>query len=153
MGRGLAGVFVVGLLAVTVLLFNDSTSTGKAQVPAPTAASPHKALAPAVATGAFGLDLMRAQPPGNLVLSPDSVAAALAMAGTGAAGRTAAQIAGTLHLATPAAFAAVGRLQRTIAKEQASAGQGYSKAPTLALANGLFLQQGFPVRTATPPAP
>lgn len=41
------------------------------------------------ATGAFGLDLMRAQGPGNLVLLPDSVAAALAMTGTGGVGRTA----------------------------------------------------------------
>ena len=40
-------------------------------------------LAPAAATGAFGLDLMRTLPPGNAVLSPDSVAAALAMTATG----------------------------------------------------------------------
>lgn len=54
--------------------------------------------APAAAGGAFGLDLMRAQPPGNVVLSPDSVAAALAMTGTGAVGRTAGETANTLHL-------------------------------------------------------
>jgi serine protease inhibitor len=130
-------------------IFNESTSSSKAaQVPSPTAASPHKALAPAAATAAFGLDLIRAGAPANLVLSPDSVAAALAMTGTGAAGRTATQMAGTLHLATPAAFPAVGRLQRTIANEQASAGQGHPKAPTLEMANGLFLKGGFPVRPA-----
>ena len=123
-------------------------STSKAQGPTPAMASPHAALAPAAATGAFGLDLLRAQAHGNLVLSPDSIAAALAMAGTGSAGRTAAQIAKTLHLSTPAAFAAVGDLQSTIAAEQASAGQGDPKAPTLDLANGLFLQQGFPIEPA-----
>lgn len=113
--------------------------------PSASEAQTHKALAPAAATGAFGLDLMRAGAPGNLVLSPDSVAAALAMAGTGAAGRTAAQMASTLHLTNPAAFPALWNLQRTIASEQASAGQGHPKAPTLELANGLFLQQGFPI--------
>ncbi len=104
---------------------------------APSSGAP---LSPAAATGAFGLDLLREQPPGNAVLSPDSVAAALAMTGTGAAGRTAAQIARTLHLAKPAAFARMGNLQRSIA-----AGQGRTKAPTLEITNGLFLQQGFAV--------
>ncbi len=108
---------------------------------APSSGAP---LSPAAATGAFGLDLLREQPPGNAVLSPDSVAAALAMTGTGAAGRTAAQIAMTLHLAKPAAFARMGNLQRSIAAEVA-AGQGRTKAPTLEIANGLFLQQGFAV--------
>ena len=100
-------------------------------------------LAPAVATGEFGLDLMRAQGPGNLVLSPDSVAAALAMTGTGGAGRTAEEIARTLYLKGPAAFAAVGDLQRDIAGGQAAAA-GDPEPPTLGIANGLFLQEGLP---------
>lgn len=103
-------------------------------------------LAPAPATGAFGLDLLREGPVGNTVLSPDSVAAALAMAGAGATGRTASQIARTLHLKGPGAFGAVGNLQRIIAREQASAGEGETEPPTLSLANGLFVQQGFPLR-------
>lgn len=105
-------------------------------------------LGPAAATGAFGLDLMRALPRGNIVLSPDSVAAALAMTGTGATGRTATEIARVLHLRNPAAFKAVGNLQRTIARKQASVGEGHPKAPTLELANGLFLQRDYPIEPA-----
>jgi serpin B len=104
------------------------------------------ARGPARATAALGLDLLRQLGTGNSVVSPDSVAAALAMAGTGAAGRTAAQIAHVLHLASPAAFAAVGRLQSTLAAEQAASGRGDAQAPTLDIADGLFLQSGFLVR-------
>jgi serpin B len=131
----------VGFYAISA----GSANTKKTQVPVLPPGSQHTSFAPATATGAFGLDLMRTQAPGNLVLSPNSVAAALAMVGTGAAGRTAAQIANTLHLATPDAFGAVGQLQSTLTNEQASAGQGDPKAPTLDLANGLFLQEGFQV--------
>ncbi|HWC08452.1 MAG TPA: serpin family protein [Solirubrobacterales bacterium] len=105
-------------------------------------------MSPAAATGAFGVDLLGAQAPGNGVLSPYSVSSALAMAGTGATGPTAAQIAEALRLSGPAAFGAVGRLQRTIAREQAIAGEGRPSAPTLESANGLFLQQGFPLKPA-----
>jgi serpin B len=101
-------------------------------------------LRPAVATGAFGLDLMRAEGPGNLVLSPDSVAAALAMTGTGAAGDTATEIAQTLHLRGPRDFAALGELQGAIEAEQAAAAAGDPEPPTISIANGLFLQQGLP---------
>lgn len=91
---------------------------------------------------------MRAQPPGNVVLSPDSVTAALAMTGTGGAGRTAVEIARTLHLKGPGAFAAVGDLQRAIAARQAAAAVGDPEPPTLEIANGLFLQQGLPFEPA-----
>ena len=65
-------------------------------------------LSPAPATNAFGLDLMNGLGAGNVVFSPDSIASALAMAGTGAAGETASQMAKVLHLTSPDAFAAVG---------------------------------------------
>lgn len=117
------------------------TSAGQARVSKVT--SPTQ-LAPAAATGAFGLDLMRAQGPGNVVLSPNSVAAALAMTGTGGVGRTAREIAETLHLKGPAAFPAVGDLQRAIAAGNATAAVGDPEPPTLEIANGLFLQQGLP---------
>jgi serpin B len=119
-------------------------STSQAKAPKHSAASPDAPLAPGVATGAFGLDLMRAQGPGNLVLSPDSVAAALAMTGTGGVGRTPEEIARTLHLKGPTALAAVGDLQRAIAARQAAAAAGDPEPPTLEIANGLFLQQGLP---------
>lgn len=138
----------IPILAIGIWLYGIPAGTASTNSPRPRPtqrASREISFAPAPATAAFGLDLMRTQPPGNLVLSPDSVATALAMAGTGAAGRTASQIAKTLHLATPAAFAAVGRLQSTIASEQLTASQGDPKAPTLDLANALFLQEGFAV--------
>jgi serpin B len=140
-----ASVCILLLLGGAVLSGSERASAGKAQAPKQGAASPAAALTPGAATEAFGFDLIGAQPPGNVVLSPQSVATALAMAGTGAAGRTAAQIAGTLHLRGPVAFKAVGNLQRTIASEQAAAAEGHPKAPTLAMANGLFLQQDFPL--------
>jgi serpin B len=105
--------------------------------------SPGTPLAPAAATGGFGLDLMRAQRPGNLVLSPDSVAAALAMTGTGGVGRTAEEIARTLRLKGPNALSSVGDLQRAIVAGQAAAAAGDAEPPTLEIANGLFLQQGL----------
>jgi serine protease inhibitor len=54
----------------------------------------------------------------------------------------------TLHLREPAAFAAVGDLQRAIAAGQASAAAGDPEPPTLEIANGLFLQLGLPVAPA-----
>ncbi len=109
-------------------------------------ASVHPALAPAAATAPFGLELMRSLPGGNLVLSPDSIAAALAMAGSGAAGATATQIAQVLRVGSPHAFAAVGQLQQTIAEEQLAAAHGDPQAPTLEEANGLFVQQGYALK-------
>jgi serpin B len=103
-------------------------------------------LAPASATGVFGLDLLDAQPPGNAVISPDSVATVLAMVGGGAGGATASQIAQVLHLKGPTAFASMGKLQRRIAASQVAAGSGRAKAPTLGLANSLFLQTGYPLK-------
>ena len=125
----------------------ELASTSQAKTPKHPVAS-HTSLTPAAATGAFGLDLMRAQGPGNLVLSPDSVATALAMTGTGGVGRTAGEIARTLHLKGPTALAAVGDLQRAIVAGQAAAAVGDPEPPTLEIANGLFLQQGLPFEPA-----
>jgi serpin B len=106
---------------------------------------PPTTFRPAVATGAFGLDLMRAQPPGNVVLSPDSVAAALAMTGAGAGGRTATEMADAMHLKGPQAFSSVGDLQQAILAGQAAAAAGDPEPPTLEIADGLFVQSGLPV--------
>jgi serpin B len=70
------------------------------------------------------------------------------MAGSGASGDTAAQIAAVLHVASPQAFAAVGQLQAALAAEQLAAARGDPEAPTLEVANGLFVQQGYALEPA-----
>ncbi len=139
---------VFGICAAFLLLsalVGDLTSSGEAQVPTKAGSRPAR-FGPAAATGAFGLDLIDALPPGNAVVSPDSVATALSMAGTGATRTTAAEIARVLRLTGPETFTAVGDLQRAIAARQASAGEGDPSAPTLGLANGLFVQRGFQLK-------
>jgi serpin B len=149
--RVLVVLIALGLGGSTRLATSAASGGVAARVPRAQRSSAHHApvvtgrLSPAPATGAFGLDLMKGLGAGNVVLSPDSIASALAMTGAGAAGETASQMARVLHLTSPAAFPAVGRLQATIAAEQAAAGQGDPQAPTLNIANGLFLQQGFQV--------
>ncbi|HEX5761808.1 MAG TPA: serpin family protein [Solirubrobacterales bacterium] len=133
-------------VVLLVVAIGDMTSISEAKMPKRPVTGPQKPLGPAVATGAFGLDLMRAQGPGNVVLSPDSVAAALAMTGTGGVGRTAREIARTLHLKGPTVLAAVGDLQRAIVTGQAVEGRG--APPTLEIANGLFLQDALPFSAA-----
>jgi serine protease inhibitor len=70
------------------------------------------------------------------------------MAGSGGRGQTAAQIVRTLHLRGPRDFLRMGSLQGAISAAQAAAGNGDPKAPTLEMANGLFVQQGFPLDQA-----
>jgi serpin B len=133
--------------AITLTLATLALGCGQANgASGPSAAprsTPSISVSPAQATEAFGLSLMRRLPHGNLVFSPDSVAAALAMTGTGAAGRTAAQISSALHLSSPTSFAALGRLQQAITAEQSALAHGSPEAPTLNIADGLFVQQGF----------
>ncbi len=126
---------------------------GRGPPPVDTAARPTfpgTPPAPRASTGvaALGLGLLGKLPPGNAVISPDSIATSLAMAGTGAEGQTADQIASTLGLSggDPGVFDQVGRLQRAIAAAQAAAGAGHPGAPTLTIANGLFVQSGFALK-------
>jgi serpin B len=90
---------------------------------------------PAAATEALGLDLLGKLPAGNAVISPDSIATALAMAGTGARGKTLDQIAEVLHLGE-APLTSLGALQKQIAKDSAQ----------VKIANGLFVQSGFSLK-------
>jgi serpin B len=53
------------------------------------------------------------------------------------------QMAHALRLSSPGAFAAVGLLQGEISAEQLAAGHGNREAPTLEVANGLFVEQEF----------
>ncbi len=102
------------------------------------------ALSAGQSTAALALDVLRKLPAGNVVFSPDSIETAVAMAGEGAAGTTARQIAHVLHPPSPTAFGSIGALQAKIAAEQAAAAHGDPEAPRLKLADGLFLQEGFP---------
>ena len=140
------GIFILALAISATLAASGLAGAAQAKLRKSPSAD-RGTISPAIATGAFGLDLLRAQPPGNVVLSPDSVVAALAMTGMGGVGRTAGEIARTLHLKGPARFAAVGDLQRRIAARQVTAAAGKPEPPKLAIANGLFLRQGLPFET------
>lgn len=102
-------------------------------------------FAPAAATTAFGLDLMQRLGGGNLVFSPDSIVTALSMAGTGAAGNTAAQMAIAMRLHSPSSFDGVGILQRQLSAEQSAPTSSDPEAPTLELADALFLQRNLQI--------
>jgi serpin B len=110
------------------------------------AAGEATAVVPAVATEALGVDLLREGPSGNAVYSPDSLATVLAMAGAGARGATAAQIAETLHLPSAKWIDTLGFLQGALALGQMEAAEGREDAPTLKFANGLFAQSGLPLQ-------
>lgn len=92
---------------------------------------------------AFGMDLyaqLQSTQGGNLVDSPFSIAAALAMAYAGARGETATQMASVLHLTQdPAALASAFGALLTDLNAAGQAG-GY----TLDVADALWAQQGFP---------
>jgi serine protease inhibitor len=135
-----------------VLTRAESGAAGKPVTPTSATRSsraPRGESTPAAAVTAFGVGLMpRIGGSGNMVFSPYSVATVLAMAGVGASGATATQITHVLHLRSTAQIPSIGSLSATLAREQSAAAAGASGAPQLDLANGLFLQQGFPVLAA-----
>ena len=124
---------VVVIVALTNVVFWSPAGAHAAEAPASSPA--------ANASVTLAVQLLRRLPPGNTVFSPQSISAALAMTGTGARGATAQQIARLLGLRSPAEFDAIGALDRTLLAEQRSRG---SQAPTLKIADNLFLQRGFP---------
>lgn len=95
----------------------------------------------------FGIDLLRdvsaRQPGANLMLSPLSLSAALALAGAGARGETAAGIAATLHRQeqVQAPLAAAGEQLRAL-----TAGDGAGMQ--LDIVNRLWVQRGFTIDPA-----
>lgn len=137
-----AGVVGAVLAALAVIVALGAAGSD-ASHPAGRPLAPARPGGAAGSPAAFGLSLMRHLGGGNLVFSPDSVAVALAMAGEGATGATAAQIAHALGLGSPAGFAALGRLQATLAAEQAAAGAGAKRPVDLQTGDGLFAQQGL----------
>ncbi|QDP96912.1 serpin family protein [Microlunatus elymi] len=89
--------------------------------------------------GDFSADLYRivAERAGNLVLSPYSVAAALAMVLTGARGETADQLGAVLHTSDPTSYA------RGLAAVREELASGTGDDLVLDLANAVWAQQGL----------
>jgi serpin B len=112
--------------------------------PTPTSTAPAAAV-PAIAAGvdAFGADIYRILAEGatDTVFSPVSVAGALGLALRGARGRTAAEIAGVLHLGGPADTADGLRSLATMLRDVAASGPVTFRAP-----NTAWVQSGLPVR-------
>jgi serpin B len=106
----------------------------------------------AAATTAFGLDLLRIEDfaAGNVVLSPASIAFALAMARAGAGGETASQMDTVMHSAAES-----GSGNGLNSLDQALAGLsgtvtvgGQDQQLTLRIANAPFAQRGYPLESA-----
>jgi serpin B len=93
----------------------------------------------------FALDLYQyyQQQPGNLFLSPMSIATALAMTYEGARGQTATQMADVLHLGQSSTIAA--SFHALLNMFDSNTG---SQAAELKVADALWTQEGFPFRQA-----
>ena len=149
-GAALVPFVAAGVWACASLAASSGSAAGAHGTPAggenARVASSTQPAGPAV--NGFGYALMPKLGGGNVVYSPDSIAVALAMAGKGAAGETAKQMAHVLKLSSPAGFDEIGQLQNTISAEQKTAASGDSQgAPTLEIANGLFIDKGFSLRS------
>lgn len=107
----------------------------------PCAASTPEKEAAAKAVNAFGIDLYRQirKPEGNLIFSPYSISACLAMAYAGARGNTESQMAKALHfdLGRPK----VAEAFRGLNEQVLAAGEG--KAVELNIANALWAEKAF----------
>ncbi len=98
----------------------------------------------AKAANAFAIDLYKAvrKPEGNLIFSPYSVSTALAMAYAGARGKTASQMAKSLHL--NGEQAKVPQEFRTLNERILSAAKGGTVQ--INIANALWAEKSFPLR-------
>jgi serpin B len=103
------------------------------------------ARAQAAADDAFGVDLYRVLgvAGGNTVFSPASIAAALRMALCGARGKTAAEIAGVLHLSGDDAPEAAREGLRLLSEVAAEGGGGTDL--TVRAPSTMWLQAGYPL--------
>jgi serine protease inhibitor len=138
--RAVIGVRALGALALTGALVLAGLIGGSAASAGPPRAYT-SALSAAGAESSFALNLLRLLGgSGNVVFSPYSVDTALTMAGAGAEGQTGAQIdhvLGASSLASASANAAALRQAVGAATPSGAAG-----APTLELANALWIQTG-----------
>ncbi len=124
----------------------------RADVPRASAA-PADASAAGAAISAFGLDLYRAMATGqtNVVLSPTSIALALAMARAGARGQTAVEMDAVMHgLASDDNAAWLNALDQALATRSGTFkdDSGADLPVALRIANAPFAQQGMPLEKA-----
>jgi serpin B len=114
------------------------------------AAAPAEARKASAAINAFGLDLLgrAGKPDANVVLSPTSIAIALAMARAGARGETAAQMDTVMRSAGAERLAAaMNALDAALATRSGSFNDqdGHPLEVTLRVVNATFAQQGMPI--------
>jgi serpin B len=113
------------------------------------AAAPAEAKKASAAINAFGLDLLgrAGKPDANVVLSPTSIAIALAMARAGARGETAAQMDAVMRSAGAESHAvAMNALDAALAVRSGSFDYyGHPLEVTLRVVNATFAQQGMPI--------
>ncbi len=146
-------------LALVVSACTPAGSTGgdvalaRADVPR-ASASPDDAAAAGSAISALGLDLYRAIAAGgeaNVVLSPTSIALALAMARAGARGQTAAEMDAVMRdLGSDANAAWLNALDQALATRSGTFkdDSGQDLAVALHIANAPFAQEGMPLEQA-----
>jgi serpin B len=152
--RGMKSGLLAGVLAGVLLV----TGCGLATTPAALAksdkpratANPGQAATAASAVNAFGLDLLQAlraaQPTDNVVVSPASIAIALAMARAGARSDTATQMDAVLRsLGADQSAAAVNALDQALASRSGTFRDMDGKAHdlTLTVANAPFAQRDY----------
>ena len=146
MKRPLTLVLVASLTLAAACSTAQGIEFAKSDLPR-TAASTADAVAAAAAVNAFGFDLYRAvaTDDGNVVVSPTSIALALAMARAGARGTTAAEMDAVLHDAASDANAAwLNALDLALAGRSGTFKDesGKDQPVTLRIANSSFGQRG-----------
>jgi len=147
MRRHLAFVVTVVLVLSAACSTAQGIELARADLPR-ASASPRDATAAAAAINAFGIDLFRtvAADGANAVISPASIALALAMARAGARGATAAEMDAVLHdVATDANAAWLNALDRALASRSGTFkdDSGKDQDVTLRIANSTFGQRGM----------
>ena len=133
----------------------DGIAIARSSVPR-SVTTPEEATNAAAAVDAFGIELFRrvATGSGNLVVSPASIALALAMARAGARGETAAQMDAVLHgFGSDAHALGVAALDESLAAldhvyDSYPANNGQVPEVALQVANAPFAQQGMPLEPA-----
>ncbi len=148
----LAAILVIGTGCAAAP--NQGAGIELAMARVPRASAPPEDAAPAAAAiDAFGFDLYRAVAPadGNAVVSPASVAIALAMARAGAQGETATQMDAVLRaVGAPASTSGLVALDAALAARSGTFAdaQGTSRPVTLRIANAPFAQRDMQLEPA-----